>query len=74
MWGQTMKQTTRIIPCYAADTSGVCAALYELGGMVAVHDASGALLRQEAICDGYAKALVLLLRCAGIPASVVSGA
>ncbi len=36
-----MKQTARIIPCYAADTSGVCAALYELGGMVAVHDASG---------------------------------
>lgn len=36
-----MKQTATIIPCYAADTSGVCAALYELGGMVAVHDASG---------------------------------
>ena len=36
-----MKQTAKIIPCYAADTSGVCAALYELGGMVAVHDASG---------------------------------
>ncbi|MEE5992735.1 MAG: nitrogenase component 1 [Oscillospiraceae bacterium] len=30
-----------IIPCYAADTSGVCSALYELGGMVVVHDASG---------------------------------
>lgn len=36
-----MKQISRIIPCYAADTSGVCSALYELGGMVAVHDASG---------------------------------
>lgn len=36
-----MKQTARIIPCYAADTSGVCSALYELGGMIAVHDASG---------------------------------
>lgn len=36
-----MKQIATIIPCYAADTSGVCAALYELGGMVAVHDASG---------------------------------
>ena len=36
-----MKQTAKIIPCYAADTSGVCAALYELGGMIAVHDASG---------------------------------
>lgn len=31
----------RIISCYAADTSGVCSALYELGGMVVVHDASG---------------------------------
>lgn len=36
-----MRQTATIIPCYAADTSGVCAALYELGGMIAVHDASG---------------------------------
>ena len=36
-----MRQVTRVIPCYAADTSGVCAALYELGGMIAVHDASG---------------------------------
>ena len=36
-----MKQTAKIIPCYAADTSGVCSALYELGGMIAVHDASG---------------------------------
>ncbi|MBR4199935.1 MAG: oxalate:formate antiporter [Oscillospiraceae bacterium] len=36
-----MRQVTRIIPCYAADTSGVCSALYELGGMIAVHDASG---------------------------------
>lgn len=36
-----MKQIATIIPCYAADTSGVCAAFYELGGMVAVHDASG---------------------------------
>ena len=26
---------------YAADTSGVCSALYELGGMTVVHDASG---------------------------------
>lgn len=31
----------RIISCYTADTSGVCSALYELGGMVVVHDASG---------------------------------
>ena len=36
-----MKQTTRIISIHAADTSGVCSMLYELGGMVVVHDASG---------------------------------
>lgn len=36
-----MKNLSRIIPCYAADTSGVCSALYELGGMTVVHDASG---------------------------------
>ncbi len=36
-----MKNATKIISCYAADTSGVCSALYELGGMVVVHDASG---------------------------------
>ena len=31
----------RIISCYSADTSGVCSALYELGGLTVVHDASG---------------------------------
>lgn len=36
-----MKNIASIIPCYAADTSGVCSALYELGGLIAVHDASG---------------------------------
>ena len=36
-----MKNVSRIIPCYAADTSGVCSALYEFGGMTVVHDASG---------------------------------
>ena len=36
-----MKNVSKIISCYAADTSGVCSALYELGGMVIVHDASG---------------------------------
>ncbi len=36
-----MKQTARIISIHAADTSGVCSMLYELGGMVVVHDASG---------------------------------
>ena len=36
-----MKQTSRIISTYAADVSGVCSALYELGGMTVMHDASG---------------------------------
>lgn len=36
-----MKQTYRTIPIYTADVSGVCSALYELGGMVVMHDSSG---------------------------------
>ena len=36
-----MIHTARIISIYAADTSGVCSALYELNGLTAVHDASG---------------------------------
>ena len=36
-----MKQSYRIIPVYTADVSGVCSALYELGGMVVMHDPSG---------------------------------
>ena len=36
-----MKNVSRILPCYAADTSGVCSALYELGGMTIIPDASG---------------------------------
>ncbi len=36
-----MKQTSRIISIYSADTFGVCSALFELGGMVIMHDASG---------------------------------
>ena len=36
-----MKSATRILGIYAADTSGVCSALYELGGLVVIHDASG---------------------------------
>ena len=31
----------KVISIYAADTSGVCSALYELGGMTVVHDVSG---------------------------------
>ena len=36
-----MKQTARILSTYSADTFGVCSALFELGGMVIMHDASG---------------------------------
>lgn len=36
-----MKQTARIISTYSADVFGVCSALFELGGMVVMHDASG---------------------------------
>lgn len=36
-----MNQAARIISIYAADTSGVCSALYEYGGMTVIHDASG---------------------------------
>lgn len=30
-----------LLPSYASDTSGVCSALYECGGMIVIHDASG---------------------------------
>lgn len=36
-----MKQTSAFISTYTADVSGVCSALYELGGMTIMHDASG---------------------------------
>lgn len=36
-----MKQCSSILNTYAADVSGVCSALYELGGMVIMDDASG---------------------------------
>lgn len=36
-----MRQTARIISTYAADVSGVNSALFELGGMTVMHDASG---------------------------------
>jgi len=36
-----MKQTSKIISTYSADVFGVCSALFELGGMVIMHDASG---------------------------------
>ena len=36
-----MKQTSTIISTYSADVFGVCSALFELGGMTVMHDASG---------------------------------
>lgn len=36
-----MKRSYRILPTYTGDVSGVCSALYELGGMVVMHDPSG---------------------------------
>ena len=36
-----MRQAYRLIPIYTADVSGVCSALYELGGMTVMHDPSG---------------------------------
>ncbi|MDO5134388.1 MAG: nitrogenase component 1 [Eubacteriales bacterium] len=36
-----MRQVFRKIPVYTGDVSGVCSALYELGGMVVMHDPSG---------------------------------
>ena len=36
-----MKRTNRIVPTYTGDVSGACSALFELGGMVVIHDPSG---------------------------------
>lgn len=36
-----MKQTAKIISTYTGDTSGVCSALFELGGLIVMHDPSG---------------------------------
>lgn len=36
-----MKQVNSVLSTYTADVSGVCSALYELGGMTVMHDASG---------------------------------
>ena len=41
MYKLYMRQAYRIIPIYTSDVSGVCSALYELGGMVVIHDPSG---------------------------------
>jgi len=36
-----MKALSTVISIHSSDTAGVCSALYELGGMTVVHDASG---------------------------------
>lgn len=36
-----MKEAYRILPVWAGDVSGIASALYELGGMVVIHDPSG---------------------------------
>lgn len=41
MYKLYMRQAYRIIPIYTSDVSGVCSALYELGGMLVIHDPSG---------------------------------
>lgn len=36
-----MKRSNLVLPVYTGDVSGACSALFELGGMVVVHDPSG---------------------------------
>ncbi len=36
-----MNRSYRILPCYTGDVSGAASAVYELGGMVVIHDPSG---------------------------------
>ena len=36
-----MRRSYRILPVYAGDVSGACSALFELSGMVVIHDPSG---------------------------------
>lgn len=35
------EQSAALLPTYSADTFGVCSALFELGGMIVIHDPSG---------------------------------
>ena len=35
-----MRQVAGLISTYSSDEFGICSALYELGGMVVMHDAS----------------------------------
>ncbi len=39
--GSAMNRSQRILPVYTGDVSGACSALFELGGMVVIHDPSG---------------------------------
>lgn len=41
MYVVSVKEAVKIISTYSADTFGVCSALFELGGMVVIHDPSG---------------------------------
>ena len=34
-----MKQVARVLSTYSADLFGICSVLYELGGLVEMHDA-----------------------------------
>ena len=36
-----MRRLYRYLPPFAGDYSGVCSVLYELGGMICIHDAAG---------------------------------
>ena len=40
-YGGQMNRTNRILPVYTGDVSGAASALFELGGMVVIHDPSG---------------------------------
>lgn len=51
----------------------VCAAVSYGGDTEMAHTAVGALLEGQATCEGYAQALTLLYRMAGIPCGIVTG-
>lgn len=40
-WNKKMRESYTILPVPAGDVSGIASALYELGGMVVIHDPSG---------------------------------
>ena len=42
-----MRQAYTILPVYTGDVSGVCSALFELGGMVVIHDPLGVQLHLQ---------------------------